>query len=191
MPTPARGPQKPPLEKGAAVSFLRRRIRAIARSRALRLGDRATRERAKQHRTLRFSPSTLRRPPRPKGASRPLQPCSALLCMSTAHRVVVSALPVRVRIWSLQPGAERTWASVGSHGTSPASFDVGCSASAVSATMDTVPLRETPRQWDTVPLRTTMPLRDTMPLWDTVPLRDICAAVGYRAAAGLRCRCRG
>ena len=108
MPTPARGPQTTPPDEGRSSRLpapTTPRHRSFTCSTTY--DGRATRERAKQcskqHRTLRFSPTTL---PRPEPRLLPPQPCSALLCMSTAHRVVASALPVRVRIWSLQPEAE-------------------------------------------------------------------------------------
>ncbi len=186
MPTPARGPQKPPLEKRAAISL----PHAIARSRALRLDGRATRERAKQHRTLRrFSPSTLPRPSRPKGA--PLAASAAVhfssprAPFSGSSSACFRSASAFGRCCSSSKNIGHPWARMApSPATSvarAASFDVGCSASAVSATMDTVPLQETPRQRDTVPLRTTMPLRHTVPQWDAMLLRDIVPlhGVGY------------
>ena len=108
------------IARRAALGFLRRRIHAIARSRALRLDGRATRERAKQRRTLRFSPTTLPRPSRPKGAPLPLQPRSSPLHAHPLARSASRCPSALVVGCSVGAADTRTWASVGSHGTFPA-----------------------------------------------------------------------
>jgi hypothetical protein len=177
------------IARRAAIVSLWRRPHSIARSRALRLDGRATRERAVQHRTLRSSPSTLPRPSRPKEAPLASSASRALLLPPSAvQRFVVCVLPVRFRILSLLQLEQEHWASVGSHGTFPvtsvalaASF--GSSASGVPTRMGHRGYRanaEYRAVWDTMALRDTV---DTVPLRDTVPY-------GHRAHATLATRVR-
>jgi hypothetical protein len=193
MPTPARGPQKPPLEKGASLSFLRRRIHAIAGSRALRLDGRATRERAKQHRT---SPVLAKHVAEAVEAEGSLASSAAVQCpplherRSPGRRLGASCS----RRWSRQQnmGIRGLPWHVPCHvrckcclvrrrmlGLGCVSYDGYRAAAGNPAAVGypcpylQMPLRDTVPLWDTMPLRDPVLLRDTVPLWDTVPLHGV------------------
>ena len=106
----------------------------------------------------------------------PPQPCSALLPLSTVQRLVACVLPVRIRIRSLLQLEREHWASVGSHGTFPATSvaraaSFGSSASYVSATIEPNP-RDSMLPGDTKPQWGSVPQWDAIPQWDAVLLRD-------------------
>ena len=96
--------------------------------------------------------------------------------MRTVYLIAVSVLTALAVVANVA----RTWASVGSHGTFPAtsaaravSFDVGSSASGVSTAMSPIP-RDTILQLDATAavgyrsMWDALLLRDTLLHWDTV-----------------------
>jgi hypothetical protein len=164
------------IARRAALGFLRRRPHAIARSCALRLDGRATRDREKATSHISGSRQTRSRGRRGRREPRllPPQPCSALLPLSTAQRLVVCVLPVRIRIRSLF-NVGHPWARMARclPVTSVAlAASLGSSASDVSTTIEPIP-------------RDTMPPWDTKPPWDTVDIVHMPDTVPY----GIPCRC--
>ncbi len=156
------------IARRAALGFPRRRIHAIARSRALRLDGRAAGESAVQRRTLRFTPAR----------------CRGRRGRRDPHFL-------RSRAVSASPSAARRLRASGPHphpvvvaarartlGIRGLALHVPClsrplhSPPLFRAVWDTVPQRDIVLHWDTKPLRDTVPLRDTLPLRDTISLRD-------------------
>jgi hypothetical protein len=175
MPTPARGPQTTPPDEGRSSRLPAPRTpRHRSFTCSTTYDGRALGNAQSSIAHLRFSPTTLPRPSRPKGASRRPQPCSALLHERRSPGRRLGASGSRPHL--VVAAGSRTWASVGSHGTSP--------ATSVARPSDVLPRSTSDARLRLCQLRW-MPCRCRNPaaLGYRAPT-DNHATAGYRAAAG-------